>query len=210
MVGSIFTVGVQIQKEAAAVGSAADRRTGHAAAGCPGRLVGQVRHDRGRLGGELFRPRDPRVGRPRRRPHCGPGMRPARPRATWPFGAIGPSSFASAKAYALVVDALLEQRESGGRDGAAGAVAQPGRQIPLVEEDYSFHDLALDWMQDLWDDGEDGHAVSIGRGGQPHRPGSLGAGAEVPRLPGSQRRGAIGKCPISNSARTNQAARRGR
>ena len=24
-------------------------------------------------------------------------------------------------------------------------------QIPLVEEDYSFHNLALDWMQDLWD-----------------------------------------------------------
>ena len=28
-------------------------------------------------------------------------------------------------------------------------------EIPLVEEDYSFHDLALDWMEDLWDDEED-------------------------------------------------------
>ena len=44
-------------------------------------------------------------------PPCGPGTRRAPRPATWPSGASHAEQFRSPKAYALVVDALLEQRD---------------------------------------------------------------------------------------------------
>ena len=90
----------------------ADRRTGHAAAGCPGRLVGQIRYDRSHLGRELFRHANRAIRRTTCRPRCGRGMRPAPRRATLAFWRDRAEQFRTAKAYALVVDALLEQRSS--------------------------------------------------------------------------------------------------
>ena len=64
-------------------------------------------------------------------------------------------------------------------------------QIPLVEEDYSFHDLALDWMQDLLGEAtiltspEANPAVHTSQE-------ALELVAEVPRLPGGQRRRVLG------------------
>ena len=66
--------------------------------------------------------------------------------------------FRSPKAYALVVDALLEQRSPVASMALLVQWLSQADQIPLAEEDYSFHNLALDWMQDLWDDFDDGEA----------------------------------------------------
>ena len=63
--------------------------------------------------------------------------------------------FRTAKAYALVVDALLEQRSSVAAMALLVQWLSQSDSIPLAEEDYSFHDLALDWMQDLWDEGDE-------------------------------------------------------
>jgi hypothetical protein len=64
--------------------------------------------------------------------------------------------FRSPKAYALVVDALLEQRSPVASMALLVQWLSQAEEIPLAEEDYSFHSLALDWMQDLWDDFDDG------------------------------------------------------
>jgi hypothetical protein len=58
--------------------------------------------------------------------------------------------FRSAKAYALVVDALLEQRDPVAAMALLVQWLSQAHQIPLVEENYSFHDMALDWMEELW------------------------------------------------------------
>ncbi len=151
MVSSIFTVDVQIQKEAAAVGVDGPGGAGFAAVGRAGRLVGQVRHDRGRLGREHFRPRDPRVGRARGRGPAGlaRGGGGLGDLAFWREQA---EQFRSPKAYALVVDTLLEQRNPVAAMALLVQWLSQAEEIPLAEEDYSFHDLALDWMEDLWDD----------------------------------------------------------
>ena len=59
--------------------------------------------------------------------------------------------FRSPKAYALVVDALLEHRDPVAAMALLVQWLSQAGEIPLVEEDYSFHDLALDWMDELWE-----------------------------------------------------------
>jgi len=60
--------------------------------------------------------------------------------------------FTSPKAYALVVDTLLEHRDFVAAMGLLVQWLSQADVIPLVEEDYSFHDLALSWMEMLWED----------------------------------------------------------
>lgn len=71
--------------------------------------------------------------------------------------------FHSPKAYALVVDALLEQRDPVAAMALLVQWLSQSDQIPLSEENYSFHDLSLDWMEELWieDKGEKGDAASF-------------------------------------------------
>ena len=61
--------------------------------------------------------------------------------------------FRSPKAYALVVDALLEHRDPVAAMALLVQWLSQSDEIPLVEENYSFHDLAMDWMAELWNDG---------------------------------------------------------
>ena len=63
--------------------------------------------------------------------------------------------FSSAKAYALVVDALLEQRDPVAAMALLVQWLSQADRIALAEENYSFRDLALDWMQELWEDGDE-------------------------------------------------------
>ncbi len=58
--------------------------------------------------------------------------------------------FRSAKTYALVVEALLEQRDPVAAMALLVHWLSQAEQIPLFEESYSFHELALRWMNDLW------------------------------------------------------------
>ena len=58
--------------------------------------------------------------------------------------------FRSPKAYALVVDALLEQRDPVASMSLLVQWLSQSEEIPLIEENYSFHDLVLDWMEELW------------------------------------------------------------
>jgi hypothetical protein len=58
--------------------------------------------------------------------------------------------FRSPKAYALVVDALLEQRDPVAAMALLVQWLSQSEEMPLVEENYSFHDLTLDWMGELW------------------------------------------------------------
>ncbi len=58
--------------------------------------------------------------------------------------------FRSAKAYALVIDTLLDHRDFVAAMALIVQWLSQAAEIPLVEEDYSFHDLALVWMEELW------------------------------------------------------------
>jgi len=63
--------------------------------------------------------------------------------------------FSSPKAYALVVEALLQQRDPIAAMALLIQWLSQAEHIPLIEESYAFHDLALNWMEDLWQtDGE--------------------------------------------------------
>ncbi|MGA2064953.1 MAG: hypothetical protein ABSG86_08290 [Thermoguttaceae bacterium] len=63
--------------------------------------------------------------------------------------------FRSPKAYALVVDALLEHRDPVASMALVVQWLSQAEEIPLVEENYSFHVLAIDWMEELWAEPED-------------------------------------------------------
>jgi hypothetical protein len=58
--------------------------------------------------------------------------------------------FHSPKSYALVVDALLEQRDPVAAMALLVQWLSQAEQIPLTEEGYSFHGIVLDWMEELW------------------------------------------------------------
>ena len=146
----------------------------------------------------------PRSARSRASPAARPASRPTTsPSALRAWHEAGAASgdlafwreraeqFRSAKAYALVVDALLEQRSPVASMALLVQWLSQADQIPLAEEDYSFHNLALDWMQDLWDDFDDGEAES-----RPDAAAALGPGPQVPRLPGGQRRGVLGSSAV--------------
>ena len=155
LVGSIFTVGVQIQKEAAAVGITAQEKE------VSERLdlladwwdkfatteVGSV---------ESFSGRETRESAD----HVASALRAwheaGAASGDLAFWRERAEQFRSAKAYALVVDALLEQRSPVASMALLVQWLSQADQIPLAEEDFSFHNLALDWMQDLWDDFDEG------------------------------------------------------
>ena len=155
MMSDIFALYVRIHKAAAAAGDndRADRalRAPHGA--CP--LVGQVRHHRGRLESTAF-PARTRSNRPSRWP---PRLR------AWHEGGAAAGDlafwrrhveqFRSPKAYALVIDTLLDHRDPVAAMALLVQWLSQADEIPLVEEDYSFHDLALLWMEDLWRSGQD-------------------------------------------------------
>ena len=58
--------------------------------------------------------------------------------------------FRSPKAYAMVIDTLLDHRDPVAAMALLVQWLGQGEEIALVEEDYSFHDLALVWMETLW------------------------------------------------------------
>ncbi|MBN2023809.1 MAG: hypothetical protein JW809_13565 [Pirellulales bacterium] len=58
--------------------------------------------------------------------------------------------FTSPKAYAQVVEALLDQRDLVAAMALLMQWLSQAEAIPLVEGPYSFHQLALRWMNDLW------------------------------------------------------------
>jgi hypothetical protein len=58
--------------------------------------------------------------------------------------------FRSPKSYALVIETLLDRRDPVAAMALLVQWLGQAEEIPLVEEDYSFHDLALLWMEDLW------------------------------------------------------------
>lgn len=60
------------------------------------------------------------------------------------------SEFRSAKAYALVVDALLEHKDLVAAMALLVHWLSQADQIPLIEGEYSFYILALRWMYRLW------------------------------------------------------------
>ncbi|MCE5266837.1 MAG: hypothetical protein LLG00_03010 [Planctomycetaceae bacterium] len=58
--------------------------------------------------------------------------------------------FTGPKAYALVVEALLDHGDFVAAMALLVQWLSQAEEIPLVEEDFSFHDLAMSWMDDLW------------------------------------------------------------
>jgi len=60
--------------------------------------------------------------------------------------------FHSAKAYALVIEALLEQRDPVAAMALLVQWLSQAGEISLAEEAYDFHNLSLAWMEDLWED----------------------------------------------------------
>ena len=123
--------------------------------------------------------------------------------------------FRSPKAYALVIETLLDHRDPVAAMALLVQWLSQAEEIPLVEEDYSFHDLALLWMEDLWQsDAPTGRTSSGCRGttGPPpsrrrRRPlhdaaaAAMAAGAKVSRLPRSQRRGVLAGAALRDGRR---------
>jgi hypothetical protein len=72
--------------------------------------------------------------------------------------------FGSPKAYALVIDTLLDHRDLVAAMALLVQWLSQAEEIPLVEEDYSFHDLALLWMEDVWRDEPAGTANPVSPG----------------------------------------------
>ncbi|MEN6367504.1 MAG: hypothetical protein ABFC88_11870 [Thermoguttaceae bacterium] len=60
------------------------------------------------------------------------------------------AEFRAPKSYALVIETLLDRRDPVAAMALLMQWLSQADEIPLVEEDYSFHDLALLWMEDLW------------------------------------------------------------
>jgi len=70
--------------------------------------------------------------------------------------------FQSAKAYALVADSLLEQHDLVASMALLIQWLGRAEEIPLVEQDYSFYDLTLQWMEDLLEPQEAGDPPADG------------------------------------------------
>ncbi|MEI8374574.1 MAG: hypothetical protein WCJ35_17250 [Planctomycetota bacterium] len=157
LVSSIFTVGVQIQKEAAAIGIAAlesqvSQRLDVLADWWDKFATTEIDSVDSFSGREIRESAD-HVASALRAWHAAGAA--SGDLAFWRERA---AQFRSPKAYALVVDALLEQRSLVAAMALLVLWLSQADQIPLAEEDYSFHSLALDWMQDLWDDFDDAEA----------------------------------------------------
>jgi hypothetical protein len=74
--------------------------------------------------------------------------------------------FTTPKSYALVIETLLDHRDPVAAMALLVQWLGQAEDIPLVEEDYSFHDLALLWMEDLWQDGPGSAAEGKAAGGK--------------------------------------------
>ena len=92
--------------------------------------------------------------------------------------------FRSPKAYAQVVDTLLDHRDPVAAMALLVQWLSQAEEIPLVEEDYSFHDLALAWMEDLWQNDDRNGA---GGAGSPASQGQTGMSAPTASWPLAQK-----------------------
>ncbi len=108
--------------------------------------------------------------------------------------------FHSAKAYTLVIETLLEHRDPIAAMALLVQWLSQADDIPLAEEDYSFHDLAL-----IVDGGPvargarrgvGGRVASATRGAGHRAARPLAVGAQVPRLSRSQRGGVLASAAV--------------
>ncbi len=149
LVGEIFDLYVQIQKEAASAGNTKLQQTLSAGLGKLAQWwdkfasleVGAVEGISGR---ETRESAD----------HVAAALR-ARREAGAAAGDVGfwrghVEQFRSPKAYALVVEALIDQRDLVAAMALLVQWLSRAEQVPLVEESFAFHDLVLRWMEDLW------------------------------------------------------------
>ena len=60
------------------------------------------------------------------------------------------AEFSSAKAYVLLIEALLDQKDQVAAMALLITWLSQSEIIPLEDGDYSFHPLTLRWMEDLW------------------------------------------------------------
>ena len=101
-----------------------------------------------------------------------------------------------------VVDTLLDHRDPVAAMALLVQWLSQADEIPLVEEDYSFHDLALAWMEDLWQSDaarRQGATLDRRRGSAEPPPPGRPPGrwrAEVPRLSRGQRRGVLASAAV--------------
>jgi hypothetical protein len=71
--------------------------------------------------------------------------------------------FNSPKAYALVVDLLLTRHDPVASMALLMQWLSQSENVALVEGRYSFHDIALRWMKDLWGEDDSSESASAGR-----------------------------------------------
>lgn len=71
-----------------------------------------------------------------------------------PFWQSQAGVFRSPKAYALVVEALIDQNDLIAAMALLVQWVSQAESIPLAEENYSFHELAMRWMDALWANAE--------------------------------------------------------
>ena len=100
--------------------------------------------------------------------------------------------FRSPKAYALVIETLLDHRDPVAAMALLVQWLGQAEEIPLVEEDYSFHDLALVWMEDL---------------GRTSRPSDGGDGRRLATAPRVHRLSSVGRWRGSSSTTSKPTPR---
>ncbi len=90
--------------------------------------------------------------------------------ATWPSGGSTSNEFRSPKAYALVIETLLDRRDLVAAMALLVQWLSQADEIPLAEEDYSFHELAMMWMEDVWRESEPDGVQAAGESAGPRLP----------------------------------------
>ncbi|MGL6196149.1 MAG: hypothetical protein ACRC2T_15135, partial [Thermoguttaceae bacterium] len=71
--------------------------------------------------------------------------------------------FKSPKAYVLLGEALLDQRDPVASMGLIMHWLSQTEEIPLTEGDYTFHSIALRWMESLWKDSKTGNKADANK-----------------------------------------------
>ncbi|MGA2616634.1 MAG: hypothetical protein ABSF26_03430 [Thermoguttaceae bacterium] len=156
MVSELFSLGVQVQKEAAAAGNSALQ--GEVSARLEALADWWDKFATTEVGSiESISGRETRESAD----HVAAALRAWHEAGTaagdLAFWRSRAQAFRAPKAYALVVDALLEQHDPVASMALLVQWLSQAEHIPLVEENYSFHDLSIDWMEQLWaEEGEPG------------------------------------------------------
>ncbi len=108
-------------------------------------------------------------------------------------------NFQTAKSYALVVDTLLDHGDLVAAQALLVHWLSQADSIPLAEESYSFNELAVLWMEDLWRSEQEAEETT--RNNHPFSQAAMVACEKISRLLGGQRRRVLARAASGSLCR---------